>query len=143
MERKVFIIILILKCYVSSLQGYNRSSFLWVMKRQPESQEQASTGSRLDVLEVELEKFYTWHQKKIQASQWRWILHEEYLLGIFCVLGAVPIAAYPILYTAYKSPLQISYCVPILQLKKIHFEDSGYWGMSMVAHYKLYFYKLS
>lgn len=30
MERKVFVIILILKCYVSSLQGYERSWFLWV-----------------------------------------------------------------------------------------------------------------
>lgn len=59
MERKVFIIILILKCYVSSLQGYDRSYFLWVMKWWPKTWQYASTGSRLNVLEVDLEKFHT------------------------------------------------------------------------------------
>lgn len=59
------------------------------------------------------------------------------------MLGTVPIAAYPLFYTTYQNPLQISYCVPVLQQKKIHFDDSSYWGMNMVAHYDLCFYKLS
>lgn len=51
----------------------------------------------------------------------------------------VPIAAYLLFFTTYKSSLQISYCDPILQLKKILFYDSSYWDMNMVAHYKLSF----
>lgn len=57
--------------------------------------------------------------------------------------STVPIAAYPLFCTADKSPLQISYRDPILQLKKIHFDDSSDWGMNMVAHYKLSFCKPS
>lgn len=60
MERKVFIIILIFKCYVFFFQGYDRSYFLWVMKWWFKIWEYVFIGLRLNVFEVDLEKFYIW-----------------------------------------------------------------------------------
>lgn len=100
-------------------------------------------GSRVNSLDMELDKFYMWHLKKIWEIQWRWILNGQYLWSIFYVSGTILVAVYIILHNLTKSPCKLVIVILFSQLKKICSDESSYWGMNMGAHYKLCIYNLS
>lgn len=61
-------------------------------------------------------------------------LHVEHGCNIYIAI---------ILNNLTKSPCKLVILILFSQLKKICFDESSNWGMNMVAHYKLCFYKLS